>query len=179
MMTVFGWNIRLVDFASLAIAVFVSIGIVQFLDYRRQSAPLDEWVEVKRISVPDFSLDEDPLILFDVEVKQPFFAQRTVTLRDLSAKTGEMGPFDTCSSRTRRSYEPGEDGLPVNSVPLSTIVGGRRCQITNGQYALEVTWEVQRDGYAPRMLTHVSNIFNILPPGAQQYITPEQVEKLK
>ena len=176
MMKVFGWNIRLVDVASLFIAVFVSIGVIQFFDYRKQAEPIDNWFEITRISVPDFSLDEDPLILFDVEVKRPFFAQRNIVLRDIAANAAES-PSE-CNARSRHSYEP-NDATSITGIPLSNIISGRRCQMMIGQHVLEFTWEIQRDGYAPRLVTQVSNIFNILPPGAQQYITPEQVEKLK
>jgi hypothetical protein len=173
-MNVFGWNIRLVDIASLSIAVFISIGVIQFFDYRKQAEPIDNWLEIKRISVPDFSLDEDPPVLLDLDVKRPFFAQRNVVLRDIDVKSDETN----CTARTRRAYEPSDD-QSIDGIPLSDIIGGRRCQISSGQHVLEFTWEIQRDGYAPRLVTQVSNIFNILPPGAQQYITPEQVEKLK
>lgn len=139
----------------------------------RAAAHVHEWFVVRNVSVPDFMEGADPLIVYDREVYKPFNGTWNVDIRKVSGGT----QFNICIGSGVSSYKPSEK-LPAAGVLLSYFVG-KKCDLPPGTYIMEATWELRPPGYPIKETSFTSNQFQVLPSGSQQYLTPEQVQKLK
>jgi hypothetical protein len=169
---------------ALLIAIVVSTIAIGWQQYRfeqdqmaRQEAlkaePVDNFFQINNVSVPNFIEGEDPNIIYDRQVKKPFYATWNVEIH----RAGEATDYAYCTGNGTNLYTPKEQ-LPDAGVKLSWFVG-KICNLPPGQYTAQTNWEIRPEGYPTKQATYSSNLFRVLPKGSQLYITPEQAEKLK
>lgn len=163
---------RIDAYAVLTGAVVVA-GWFAYSSAVKEAIPATEWFSVRNISVPDFVKGEDPAVIYDREVKQPFSGTWNVEVHPVSAAVD----YPVCTGSGTNLYKPNE-ALPEKGVTLSWLVG-RVCNLSEGQYNLEVNYELRPRGYPAKQYSATSNIFRVLPEGAQLYIEPEQVQQLE
>lgn len=140
----------------------------------RNAEPIENWFNQRTILVPDFSLGDDVNVVFDRDpVKQPFTAAWATSVISADGRLATV-----CDVSGFKNYQAGET-LPVTGVSLKSIFSPSPCNWQIGKFILRTTWKISRPGYDDVIVTRSSNIFNVLPPGAQQYLLPEQVQKLE
>lgn len=169
---------------ALIIAVVVSAGGIAWQQARIDNArkteiaefkavPSEAFFEVKNVSVPDFIEGENPLIVYDRQVKKTFYGAWNVEVHQVGGETD----YAYCSGSGANKYEPKEQ-LPKVGVKFDWFIG-KECHLPAGQYILQVNWEIHPDGYPPKFQTFTSNIFRVFPQGSQLFVTPEQSHKLE
>lgn len=161
-----------VDMLAAVVAVAVVFGWTQWSEHSRNALPASDWLTVNNISVPDFVQGEDPAVIYDREIKKVFSGTWNVEVHGSTASNN----YAVCSGSGTNLYKP-EEALPESGVTLSWLIG-RICDLPEGQYNLEANWEIRPEGYPPKQYAATSNIFRVLPKGAQLFIEPEQVEQL-
>jgi len=82
-----------------------------------------------------------------------------------------------CSGRSVKALTPTGSIGDIN-VLFSDFVNSP-CAPKEGQYVAQVSWIVLAEGYRPKRLTYVSNVFRVLPKGSLRYVPPEQVQQLE
>lgn len=139
----------------------------------KETTPATEWFSVRNISVPDFVKGEDPAVVYDRVISKPFSGTWNVEVHPVSAAED----YPVCTGSGTNLYKPNET-LPEKGITLSWFVG-RVCDLPEGQYNLEVNYEIRPEGYPTKQYSATSNIFRVLPKGSQLYIAPEQVQQLE
>ncbi len=138
-----------------------------------QAVPAESFFEVKSVSVPDFIEGDNPLIVYDRQIKKTFYGYWNVEVHSLLGSS----EFTVCTGSGQNKYEP-KESLPKVGVKLDWYLG-KECHLPSGQYVLQTNWEIHADGYPPKFATFTSNIFRIAPRGSQFFVTPEQSNKLE
>lgn len=173
---------------AVVLAAFMGLGLMAWQTYEdraerqadraamaeRAALPVERWYVVWGVFVPDFVEGEDPFIVYDREIRQPFQASWIVEMHPV----GAPNDFAVCTGSGANYYEPKET-LPDTGVRLFAFYMDKRCDVPPGKYVLESRWTLMPEGYPVKVLQKSSNIFTVLPRGAQTYVTPEQVEKLE
>lgn len=134
---------------------------------------VERWFVVRNISIPDHAEGEDPLIVYDRDVRGAATINRIVEIHVVAEE--KIHPICTGSRLNRYELNVNQ---PVVGKPLSWFVG-KDCKLKPGQYVAKAYWEVRPDGYPAKHTWLTSNVFTVLPTGAQLYISPEQVQKLE
>lgn len=162
-----------IDAYAFFVGAAIFAGWLAWSNAVRESTPATEWFSVRNISVPDFVKGDDPAVVYDREIRQPFSATWNVEVHPATASSD----YPVCTGSGTNLYKPNET-LPENGVTLSWLVG-RVCDLPEGQYNLEVNYEIRPAGYPAKQYSATSNIFRVLPEGAQLYVAPEQVQQLE
>lgn len=152
--------------------MFVS---TKYTEWRRDAEPVENWVEMRSIYVPDFAIGEEDkaVAVFDIRRKEPFTYQWTVTGKPLVENREFL-----CFASGHRENIPGDE-LPTSGVPLKQIFGDRPCPWYPGEFKFLVAWEIHRDGYNVKTANWESNVFRVLPEGAMSYVPQEQIQQLE
>ena len=165
----------LIDAVALLVAIAVAIGIFRVAEYRKQSMPIGDWFEVRQFYIPDFAVGDDPLVLLDVAVTEKLASKTVIAIRDLTMSA--RSPAD-CIVTSKVNLSP-EQNDGIKAVTLSSLLGNAKCTLGEGEHVMEITWAVERDGYEPATVNKISNIFTVIPRGAQRYITEEEQMKIQ
>lgn len=161
--------------ASAAIGICIALLLMfstEKLSYWRKSAePVSEWYEINQIQVPDFIEGDDPIIVYARTVHKPARSRWVKEIMDVSNPK-----FATCTGNGTNDYSPVETG----EAPMKmSIFMGKNCELKPGRYIINWHGILSLPGYPDKALDASSNMFNVLPKGAQLYLLPEQVEKLQ
>lgn len=135
---------------------------LQVLDYATTPDP-SKYFEVNDIFVPDHFVGQDPIIIYDRNIKKPFVARWTVEFQKVQGSK-----FVTvCNTKEHRSnYDP-EDYLPDKGVTLYDWYTEGDCtqkvKVSGpGEYRIDTVWVLQlEDGKKPQV-EKKSNIFKII-----------------
>jgi hypothetical protein len=129
----------------------------QVQQHFRNTAPASDYFEVNQIGVPNFTVGENPKILYDRVVKQDFTAEFTAEIQDASS----LQPV--CTSTKTVNYTP-EKELPVDGPTLSWLMYREPlpdCVPPVGTYRVHICWTIERLNAIPvRMCAH-SNTFSV------------------
>ncbi len=166
-----------------AIGLIIVLGVKQYQQRKlleeiefKALAPVGQWFEVSNISIPDFILGEDPLVVYDRTIRRPFNGTWSSEIKPLNGASDLLPTV--CTGSGIAHYEAGEQ-LDPSVVTFSWLTGTKGCPTKPGRYMGIFNYEVRPDnGYPQKTLTTFTNIFTVLPKGSQLYITPEQVRKL-
>lgn len=161
------------DIVASFVALAAIFGYVRYDRSVKEEVPATDFFVVRNISVPDFIEDTDPMVVYDRTIKEVFNA--TWTLEVISTVPGEN--YAVCTGSGVNHYTPDKE-LPKEGVRLSWLLG-KDCGLRAGQYTIQAHYEIRPEGFPTKNYSATSNIFNVLPRGAQLYIEPEQVEKLE
>lgn len=165
--------IKRVDFYSMGVAAILVTGWLAWSDAVKKEVPASTWFEVKNISVPNFVEGDDPMMIYDRKIIKPFHATWSVEVH----RANDAVDYAYCYGSGNQFYEPKEI-LPKSGVTLSWFIG-KDCKLPEGQYTLQASWEIRPEGYPTKIETYTSNLFRVLPKGAQLYLTPEQAAKVR
>ena len=143
--------------------------------------PATEWVDFTTIYVPDFAIgDEDKTkVVFTVSRKKPVTYKYDLRVMPLTDKPDFVcftsGTYDSIPGGTLTPEGYALSWLFPTTAPDGTA---RACQWYEGAFKLEQT-VVFDDGYQMKTGHWQSNVFHVLPKGAQKYVKPEQVQTLE
>lgn len=158
----------------IALALVLMFGTENLTQWHRNSLPIEDWVDVRSVFVPDHVVNQDALVVYDRDIKKPFIADWTV-----KAMPVEESPTFICEAAGKKDYVAGDKNLPDAGITLEYIFRAHPCKWEPGDYILKTTWIIKRPGYEDVVLRRNSNVFKILPEGSQLYLSKEQVEKLE
>ena len=165
------------DIWAVIIGAAMLTGYIQYQKSAQESAPATDWFVVRGISVADFVQGENPPVVYDRVIKKPFDATWSAEIHNAAA-----GPdYAICSGSGTNFYEPKET-LPETGVNMSWFIGAeawKLCSLNEGQYVIKTRYEMRPSGYPIKYYEATSNIFRVLPRGAQLYVTPKQVDQLE
>jgi hypothetical protein len=159
------WDRIKIRTAEVAVALFlasVTIQVVTFAhEQRRDSVPATKWFKVNEVFVPDHTVGQNPPVIYDRMVFEGFrgFKLAEVQRRDID---GLM--FTECSGAEINEYAV-EDVIPEKTVSFDWLVG-RPCAVGPGTYRLRISYDLRRDGWPPKQLSVLSNVFTVTAPDA-------------
>lgn len=168
------WKLHRSDFLAVLIAMAMGAGWYSYNNASKRDAPATDWFSVRNISVPDFVEGEDPIIIYDRDIKKSFNATWSVEVHGATASTN----YPICTGSGNNKYQPGET-LPEQGVRLSWFVGRIECvHVPPGKYNLEINYEIRPPGYPTKIYTATSNIFTVAPKGSELYLSPDKIDQL-
>jgi hypothetical protein len=142
----------------------------------KEAKPSTDWFEVNILVIPDFSIGEDPKIVYSRNIKQPFNGSWTVDIIHVTDNS------IVCYNSEKRDYTPGRtlspEGIKISWFFSSVKWENCSSSLSPGQYTLRASWILEPAGYPVKNYAVSSNVFRILPKGAQPYVTPEQTMQL-
>lgn len=170
-------NITRIDIFGAVGGVLIAGVIYSYMVSVKNAAPPTEWFAVKDISVPDFVQGDDPPVIYNRQILKPFYGDWSVEIHG----TNESTDYAICAGSGSAYYEPKEN-LPDTGVSMSWFFGyeaWKGCSLNDGQYVLQTHWKIRPIGYPEKEYSMTSNIFRVLPKGAQLYVTPTQSQQLE
>lgn len=168
-------RVKLVDIFALATAIAISTGYFHYYKGYKESVPATDFYVIRSISIADYVEGQEPLVVFNNEVKQPFAGDWTVDVSNVDDKLNF--PPLPCKGSGTKSFTI-SDSVPPDGVPL-TVILAKKCDLKAGQYILKYHLDLRPPNYPTKSLDVASNIFRILPAGSQLYVTPEQSKALE
>lgn len=127
----------------LLIIGFLILGLTgrdYYNDYRKRSEPVETWLIVNSVSIPDHLYGSDPDVIYDRLVVRDFTGKWFVLIYNV--ETPNIVDCDGSGSfQYRKSII-----IPDKKMPMSRFVG-KKCNLAPGCYRGEVRWEVFPDGY--------------------------------
>lgn len=165
-------KIHKVDILALVVASGILLGWFAWDRWAKDNTLVTDFFTVRSIFIPDFIHGEDPAIVYDRSIRRSFTG--TWIAETISTTPGEN--FSVCTGTGTARYAPNKE-LPPD-VTLSWLMG-KNCDLPAGQYRIAVNWEIRGDGYPVKYYSVDSNIFRVVPEGAQLYVAPEVVQQLQ
>lgn len=161
-----------VDFFAFIAAAALFVGYGYYDSRMKEHAPATDFFTVREINIPDFVQGTDPVMVYDRTIKRDFIGTFVVEIH----RAEKGANYAVCSNSATRTYKAGEKA--PETVTLDWFVD-RKCGLMPGQYVAETAWKIEAEGYPDKEYSAISNVFRVIPEGAQTYVTPEQVEQLK
>jgi hypothetical protein len=154
------WDWLRLRAVELAVAFFLASITIQVVtsvrDYQKDQVSVSEWFVVNEIFVPDHVQGENPLIVYDREIRVDVrgFWLVEVQRRDIDGLT-----YTACSGPGVNDYEI-TDIIPDQTVTWEWFIG-RPCVVDPGVYRLRVRYDFTRSGWPAKQLVVLSNVFTI------------------
>lgn len=127
-----------------------------YSDHQKRLAPSTDWLLVQSINVADGNAFDPKLpVIYDRTILRPFYGEWRAEIRQTKTQ------FTACFGSGESYYEP-KDTLPNAGVTLEWFMG-RRCDLSPGQYYLEVNYKISPLNYPDKSYRVVSNLFTIKP----------------
>jgi hypothetical protein len=142
---------------SLLLASGIIIGYNRWHNWSVENQPASDWFEVNRLSVPDFPIGVDPIILYSRDIKRHFEGEWIVEIRPVIKNAN----YSVCTGSGLNEYES-DKTVPPDGVTLSWFMG-RGCFLQPGQYALYCFWHIRVPGYQEKVYSYISNVFTVKP----------------
>ena len=119
--------------------------------------PTSYWFEVDVITVEDAKVGEPVIMTVDRNIKRPFYAEWTVTVREAVAD----GYVIRCLSKAATDYRV--DATFPDPLTLSWWANSECDGLGVGSYILTTSWDIRPDilGLPKKTLTAESNVFKI------------------
>jgi len=141
----------------LVIGAMLMWGTTQVKQYIRDTAPASDYFVVNQIGIPNFTVGENPKILYDRVVLQDFSATFTAEIQDASTLQA------VCTSTKTVNYSPDKD-LPKDGPTLSWLMYREPlpdCQPPVGTYRVQICWTIERLDAIPARMCANSNTFSV------------------
>jgi len=125
--------------------------------YLKDTAPPEDYFEVRQMNIPDFYENENPKITYDREVKVKFTASWIAEIQD--AYTFQS----VCQSNKTSQYDPAKT-LPKGGPTLSWLMYREPlpdCSPPPGRYRVNICWTIQRVDAIPVLYCKNSNVFEV------------------
>ena len=146
------WRYRASEFVVAICFVAATLYLIDNATQRMRAAVAPgAWLAVNDIHVPDFFENEDPSVIFDRIVREPFQAFWTVEVQQQDM----LNNFTlTCTASGARAFEP---GVPVPTRFVSDLCG----KLKPGYYRIRVTWMMRKPGWPEKTVVAYSNVFRV------------------
>ncbi len=141
----------------LVIGAMLMWSTTQIKQYMRNNAPASDYLVVNQIGIPNFTVGDNPKVLYDREVKQPFHATFTAEIQDAATLQS------VCASTKSVNYSP-EKKLPEGGPTLSWLMYREPlpdCQPPVGTYRVQICWTIERLDAVPARMCANSNTFSV------------------
>ena len=183
----FGLDRRIGNWPALFATIIVATLVLLYQNYSarqadiaaqklRDAEPIEGWLEISSIYVPDHALDEDAMVIYDRKIYKSFTGIWTAEVEPVPV---DKNPNFLCRTSGANDYTP-DFKLPPGGVSLENkIFENIKCPWEPGDYILKTSWMIHRPGYDMRVVRQNSNVFHVRPPGTQSYVTQEQVQQLE
>lgn len=151
------WKHRFFELlAALGMTAFVVVISQSVANRQREVVPSSAWFQVNEIFVPDHRQGQDPILVYDRNVIEPFEGFVIIEVQEQSSKGFWVS---TCSGSTIRDFSPGEI-IQNNTVTWSWFVGSQ-CEPRAGVFRLRVTYTMTRPGWPAKRVFVLSNAFTV------------------
>ena len=140
-------------FIAFLVALAFTFGWYWWQQYILAITPYSNWFYVRSIDIADVPFGTDPAVVYDREIRKEFDGEWIVEIVRTQDK------FTICTGFGKNHYEP-KDKIPDAGVTLSWLVG-KDCKLPKGQYTAQAFWKIMPDGYPPKSLRVISNIFEV------------------
>lgn len=151
------WKPRFFEsLAALGMASFIIVISQAVAERQRELVPALSWFQVNEVFVPDHVQGQDPVLVYDRNVLEPFEGFVIVEVQE-QASSGVW--ITTCSGSTIRDFNPREV-IENNTVSWEWFIGNA-CEVEPGQYRLRVTYTMTRPGWPAKRVFVLSNQFNV------------------
>lgn len=126
--------------------------------------PATNWFEVKDLFVPNFVLGEDPILLYDRDIKRSFQGEWLVEIEKVTGR----GVQFICKVEGRNNYRP--ENILMDQTTLNWFMAydgrGTVCGdkiLETGSYRIEVRWRIEPDepGYDVKIYRYTTRPFMI------------------
>ena len=134
---------------------WMTVAASSILDMQRGIAPASDWLEVKKLHVYDAWKGEQPYMHVNRFIKQPFYSEWTVTVRNVSDGTLSHA----CIAEGRASYATDARLPPDTNLAWWTFP--TKCPLDVGWYRLDTEWRIHAPNFPMKYLRKQSNIFEI------------------
>jgi hypothetical protein len=124
----------------------------------RSYIPPTYFFEVHQLFVPDFEPYDNPLIIYEYSVKQPFYGSYSVTVQRIY-QNGATELIPICRGSGSKMYEDVKFVIP-SEASLSWFIN-ENCAFDPGLYQLSASWQISTDRYPTKTYHRVSNIFEV------------------
>lgn len=156
----------------ILVATFLFYAVVnvsaKINDSDQAAVPAEAWFRVNEVYVPDFHEGENPKIIYDRQVIEPF---RGFYVVEVQKQLNNGLWWSACSGSGVSDYEVGE-AIPQNTVRWDWYIS-RPCHVEPGTYRLRSSWELRRPGWPAKQLINLSNEFHVFPKrGSSSQSTP-------
>lgn len=149
------WKHRFFELlAALGMASFIIVISQAVAERQRDLVPALAWFQVNEVFVPDHEMGQDPVLVYDRNVLEPFEGF-VITEVQRQADSGVW--ITVCSGTTIRSFDPGEL-IENNTVSWSWFIGNA-CEVRPGAYRLRITYTMTRIGWPAKRTFVLSNQF--------------------
>lgn len=151
------WKHRLFELlAALGMASFIIVVSQAVASRQREMVPALAWFQVNEVFVPDHQQGQDPVLVYDRNVLEPFEGFVIAEVQE-QAQSGVW--ITMCSGSSIRDFHPNEV-IENNTVSWSWFIGNA-CEVEPGQYRLRVTYTMSRPGWPAKRVFVLSNQFNV------------------
>ena len=156
--------------SGLLIAAILYTGYKEVGNSYYLASPIENVFEVQKVIVPDFTLGEDPNVVYERLISRSFVGDFIVEVK--SPETNETICFNGAKGI---KYSAGEEHIPI--VNLSWFLFAKdlksACpELTTGQYYLETNYTIHIEGLPDRHVVNLSNVFEVLPATPRQCCRP-------
>lgn len=141
--------------------LLIGLGMMLMTDkvqqYLRDSAPASDYFVVNQIGVPNFTVGDNPKVLYDRVVMQEFNATFTAEIQDAATLQA------VCTSTKTVNYSP-EKLLPDDGPTLSWLMYREPlpdCEPAVGTYRVQICWIIERLDAIPVRTCARSNTFSV------------------
>lgn len=136
------------------LALMANVAYDKISWYYKEQDPPSKWFVVRNLNVADGrAFDHKLPVIYDRVIYQPFFGEWRAEVK----QAGTL--FTVCFGSGKSFYEP-KDVLPPAGVDLSWFMG-QNCDLTPGQYYLEVYFEINPPNYPQKVYRATSNLFTL------------------
>ena len=142
-----------------------------------EALPATDWFFVRELMVPDFVVGENPVINYDRTILKDFPGRFKIQITEAKEKGALI-----CVNSKDVDYIAGRQ--PPAVVTFGWLFGDAEwpacsARLVPGSYQGRVTWEIHERHRPVKELVVRMNVFNVLEPGTQKYLEPEQLMKLE
>lgn len=142
--------------AAGVMALLANVVWDRYDQYAKAKEPPTNWFYVGNINIADGKAFDSKLpIIYDRTILRPFYGEWRAEIRQVKTQ------FTVCFGSSESYYEP-KDTLPNAGVTLEWFMG-RRCDLSPGQYYLEVNYKISPLNYPEKTYRAVSNLFTLNP----------------
>jgi hypothetical protein len=152
------WRYRAAEFTLAVILLASALYLTDYVQQRsRADVPAANWFTVNDIYIPDFHAGENPTVVYDRTIKEPF---RGFWVMEVERFDGEGKTILECTGAGVNDYEV-TDYIPNNEVTFEWFLGKKCPDLEPGSYRIRGTWKMKRDGWPEKQIIKYSNEFKV------------------
>lgn len=145
------------EFTSAIILFFFVLTMYPaYLQWTREGTATENFFVAKQLYVPDIVEKDKLIITYTRQIRKPFKGTWTAVVQKIKGETLQ----DVCTAIGEKQYTPEEELQPIVDLEWFNL---KSCNLTAGQYRIDVVWRIDAINYPPMETTISSNVFTVLP----------------